>query len=208
MVVTPELNPVTTCVDMFIVATPILLMLHIPPAVASDKVIVDGIQIVEAPDIKAGDASTVTGNVTDDEHDVYVMITLPELTPVITPAALTVARLLLDDHTPPITDSDNVADTPAHMVDGPLIAAGVVVTVTEIVVVSLTHVLDTMYEIIAEPEDTPATIPPALMLAIPVLLVTQIPPEVPDVVNVAMLPVHKLDGTPEILPASMPEQVT
>lgn len=50
----PEVIPVTTPLVSPIVATNVLLLLHVPPEVVSNKVIVDPAQTVDGPEIAAG----------------------------------------------------------------------------------------------------------------------------------------------------------
>lgn len=63
MVAVPEAMPVTTPVDAPTVATEGLLLLHVPPAVASANVTVDPIHTAVLPLIADGRALTVNAAV-------------------------------------------------------------------------------------------------------------------------------------------------
>jgi len=111
---------------------------HVPPVVPSVKVIVEPAQNEVEVEIAAGDEFTVTTVVA--EHPVpsaYVMRAVPEDTPVTTPVLLTtVATPVLPlDHVPPVVPSVNVIVEPAQNEVDVEIAAGVVLTVTIVVVV-------------------------------------------------------------------------
>ena len=54
MVAVPGVRPVTTPVEEPTGATALLLLLHTPPVVVSEKVVVEPSQTVAAPDIGAG----------------------------------------------------------------------------------------------------------------------------------------------------------
>ena len=59
IVVVPAAAPVKRPVALSIVATPVLLLLHVPLTVASLKGITSPAQIVELPDIATGNGLTV-----------------------------------------------------------------------------------------------------------------------------------------------------
>ena len=59
MVTVPAATPVTMP-DVPIVATPVLLLAHVPPLVIEDRVVVDPAHTVVVPVIAAGSAFTVT----------------------------------------------------------------------------------------------------------------------------------------------------
>ena len=59
----PADTPVTTPVDEPIVAVPVLLLLQVPPAVASAKVMVEPMFTVAVPVIAAGEAFIVIESV-------------------------------------------------------------------------------------------------------------------------------------------------
>ena len=60
MAVAPDATPVTTPEVEFIVAAPVIVLLHVPPGVASASVIVRNLHTVVGPVIGAGSGFTVT----------------------------------------------------------------------------------------------------------------------------------------------------
>ncbi len=133
---------------------------------------------------------------------------VPAATPVATPDAFTVATdALLLVHEPPDTVSDNVVVEPAQTVVVPVMvpAEGVVMMLTTLVAEAVPQLLATVYDIVAEPTETPLTTPEALTVAIPVAPELQVPPEVASA-KVEVEPVH-IVVVPEIVPAE-PEGVT
>ena len=63
MVAVPALTPVTTPVPAPTVATAVLLLLHEPPPVVLDKIVVAPTHTVSAPVIGAGSGLTTKGTV-------------------------------------------------------------------------------------------------------------------------------------------------
>jgi len=108
----------------------VLLLLHTPPAVRSDKVIGAPLRdTVDAPDIAAttGKACTVTTAVAIQPlARVYVITVVPAATLVTTPEPEIVATdvVLLDQDMPDVTSDKKVLLPPAHTVSVPLIGAG------------------------------------------------------------------------------------
>ena len=108
MVVVPAVIPVTILVAVPIVATEVLLLAHVPPAVASLKVLVAPVQALGVPLIALGDVFTVTTVVVLQlPVVVYVMVVVPAATGVTIPVfgsmvALVVVLLL---HVPPVVAS-------------------------------------------------------------------------------------------------------
>jgi hypothetical protein len=133
IVTIPEPAPVTMPVEDPTVATDVALLLHVPPNVASVKVVVALVQTVDAPPIVAGRAFTVTVLIAMQPAEVvYVIIGLPAVTPVTTPfdeptVANDVLPLL---HAPPDVPSVSVVVELAQTVAVPPIAAGFALTVT------------------------------------------------------------------------------
>ena len=64
IIVVPAVRPVTTPVETPIVATPVLPLVHVPPLVASVRVVVAPTQALSVPPMAAGLAFTVTTVVT------------------------------------------------------------------------------------------------------------------------------------------------
>ena len=103
-----------------IVATAGLLLLHVPPLVASVSVVVPPAHSVVMPVITPADTALtvmvlVAVAVPQTFVTVYKITSIPVLTPVTTPILLmpaTVGELLL--HTPEAAVSDNVIVTPVH----------------------------------------------------------------------------------------------
>ena len=118
-----------------IVATVVILLLHVPPGVASLNVVFAPTQIVVAPTIGAGSGFTTNDVVViHPVPNVYVITVVPPglappvTNPVLVPIVATAVRLLL--HVPPGVPSLKVVVSPAHIVVLPDIAAGKGLTVT------------------------------------------------------------------------------
>ncbi len=97
----PALTPVTT--PDTTVATPPALLVHVPPLVVEARVVVDPTHTDAVPVIAAGGAFTVTVVDVVQPPSVYVINTVPALTPVTTPvppSTVALDRLLLL-HAPP-----------------------------------------------------------------------------------------------------------
>src|SRR5664280_3021942 len=124
------------------------------------------------------------------------MVTLPGPTAVTKPVAeFTVAtRLLLLLQLPPMAPLlDKALVAPEQMVVVPLMvpADGIELIVIFAVDKALPQVPVTVYAIVAEPAATPVTTPVvASTVAAAILLLLQLPPPVPLLVNVAVLPAH------------------
>jgi hypothetical protein len=144
MVVVPMPTPVKAPVPEFIVATPVLPLIHVPVPVASDNVIVEPRHTVEGPEIAAGDESTVSTVVALQPVDVNVnvIVVVPDATPVITPVLLPAVAMvvLLLTHVPPPSASLNVTVEPMQREEGPEIA-DVALTVTVCVANKMPHEL-------------------------------------------------------------------
>jgi hypothetical protein len=94
--------PVTIPVDDPIVATPVLLLLQIPPMEASDSVVVKPVHTVVEPVIVAGAALTVTILVSKQLPSEYEITAVPTATPVTTPDEFIVATAVFALlHAPP-----------------------------------------------------------------------------------------------------------
>ena len=119
-----------------------------------------------------------------------VNVTEPAATPVITPALVTVAiAVLLLVHVPPDV-GDKVAVLPTHTAAG-AVTVGRALTVTEEVV--LAHpVVPSVNVNVTDPAATPVITPAFVTVAIAVLLLVHVPPDVGD--KVAVLPTHTVAG--------------
>ena len=133
------LTPVTIPVVIPTVAAPVgvLVLVHVPPGVASVRVSVVPAHRLPAPLIAADAADTVIPIVAvQPDAVVYVTVAGPALFPVTIPVdAPTDTVASDDDHVPPVVASLSVIDEPTHTaVVVPVIAAGNAFTVTLVVV--------------------------------------------------------------------------
>lgn len=145
----PGAFPVTTPVKGSMVATEGFPLVHVPPVVELNSVIVDPAQTEDGPVIGAGIAPTVTIRVAEQPPDAYDTVVVPGETPVTTPLALptvaTIVVLLLQ--TPPEGEPDKVVVPPIQTRGIPVIVALPVVTVT----VFVNMQLPTVYVSVATP---------------------------------------------------------
>jgi hypothetical protein len=134
IIAVPTVTPVTIPVDEPMVATDVLLLLHVPPPVALDNVVVAPTQTDNVPVIAAGNEFTVTTlvaahPVTGSVYDIVdVPAVIPETTPVPEPTVATVIVVLL--HVPPLVALLNDVVDPAHTDAVPVTGAGNGLTVT------------------------------------------------------------------------------
>ena len=160
-------------------ATALLLLCHIPPALASLKNNTVPAQASELPTIAPGNGLTVTSAFAiQPVATLYVMIVVPEdklvRRAVDEPIVATAVLLLLQ--CPPVVTSLNAAVRPAQSTSGPVIFAGTGFTVTSVV---FRHPVASEYVITAVPLPTPATIPEIEpILATAVLVLVHIPPPI------------------------------
>lgn len=188
MVVVPAATPDTTP-ELFIVATEVLLLLHVPPVVASLSEVVDPTQTLVVPSIAPGSGFTVTTVVL--KHVVpkmYEITAVPKLLPVTHPVEATVAtEVLLLLHVPPVVVSDKQFVPPRQMFAFPEIAAGS--GFTFIVFIATQPTGDVASIVTAPPvTEVPVTIPvPEPTVATDVLLLLQVTPAVASV-SVMVLP--------------------
>jgi hypothetical protein len=139
MVAAPTVSPVTMPVNKLTVATVVLLLLHVPPAVASLNIVVSPKHTFVLPVIGAGNGFTVTV-VVMKQPNVYVIVVVaavvpPNEPPVKNPltgliVAMVVFALL---HIPPALASLKVVVRPWHTIVLPVITAGSALTVTVVV---------------------------------------------------------------------------
>ena len=113
-----------------------LLLLHVPPAVASVRVVVKPTQTAAVPKIGVGNGFTVTIAVTISvDGKVYVITDVPAVTPVTMPEddpTVTLPLPLLHVPSPPA--SVNAVVDNSHTLRFPFITGKVVLTVTMVVV--------------------------------------------------------------------------
>lgn len=117
----------------------VLLLDHVPPKPDDVSVIVAPVVTLELPDIvpAEGDALTVITAVTAQPPGIaYVIVVVPAASPDTTPVVLTVATaVLLLLHDPPDVVFDKAVVPPVQTVVEPPIAAGVALTVIDLVAV-------------------------------------------------------------------------
>jgi hypothetical protein len=134
IIVLPAVTPLTTPEPEPTVATGVLPLLHIPPAVASDNVIVDPpSQTATVPEIAEGAGFTViTVIAAHPDGKVYMIVAVPPATPVTTPVPVpTIATaVLLLLHVPPPDASLSVVVKPGQTTVVPVIGETVAFTVT------------------------------------------------------------------------------
>jgi hypothetical protein len=118
------------------VAMPVAPLLHVPPGVASARVVVAPTHMAGATGgvIAAGRALTVTGAVTKQVPIAYDIVAVPAATPVTTPPATLAVPEALLLHVPPPVAFVKVVVLPTHTAaDKGDIAAGVILTVTALI---------------------------------------------------------------------------
>ena len=139
MVAVPAATPVTTP-DAVTVATPVLLLVHVPPAVASVSGVVNPTQTDNVPVIAGGKGLTVTTTVgaIQPVGNVYVMVAVPAALPVavvvLLGPSMTETLPLLLAHVPPAVTELRLVVKPWHTVSMPVIADGFGLTVRTAVV--------------------------------------------------------------------------
>jgi len=175
MIAEPDERPVTTPVVGTTEATDKLLLLHIPPPLASLSVVLSPSQVLAVPVTEEGSEFTNTDvDVLHPVDEVKLMLTRPEDTPLTEPVNGTTdaTATLPDDHVPlPVLIS--VTEFPTQTLLGPVIAAGNGLTLTFVVVM---HPVGNVYVIVAPPATTPDTTPLPLTVATDGLLLDQKPP--------------------------------
>jgi hypothetical protein len=100
---------------------------------------------------------------------------------------------------PPGVEELSAIEPPTHTIDGPVIAAGGIFTVTSTVTAVLPQLLVTVYAIAAVPDVTPLTIPEVPTAAMDVLLLLHTPPVVASA-SVVVAPMQVV-GVP-VMPAT------
>lgn len=136
MTAVPPATPVNTPDEMSMVATLVVLLLHVPPAAASLSVIVEPAQTVVGPVGAVATELTVTTFVAEQPSESeYEIVLVPSEIPVILPDPSTETWPLLLLHVPPVVGSDSVPEEPMQSVPGPVMAKGVGNTVTIVLAV-------------------------------------------------------------------------
>lgn len=188
-VTVPAAMPVTTP-ELVTEATAGLLLVQVPPIVG-DKVAVAPIQrSFEPVMLTTGKAFTVTGAVGAETQPVLLLVkvnvAVPAVTPVTTPALVTVATAgLLLAQVPPVV-GDKVVAFPIQILFEPvMLTIGAAFTVTGAVAAETQPVTASVKVKVADPADTPVTTPALVTVAIAGLLLAQVPPVVGDKVVVS-----------------------
>ena len=178
---TPGITPLTTPVKLPIVATEDDEILQVPPDVESVNTVIPEAHNEGVPEINAGIPLTVNDAVEKPQPDVYVIVAIPEETPMAIPEELPIAAIAVElvVHTPPVDASVNVALPPVQIEVEPDIAPG---AAPPIVTLVITTPQTQVYVIVAVPAATPVTTPVVDdTVAILVLLLDQVPPETESV---------------------------
>jgi hypothetical protein len=126
MILKPADTPVATPVPLTIVATVLSLLLQLPPPLALPNIVTLFWQIVDAPLIAAGSGFTTTVLVFwQPVGNAYVMMAVPAVLPVTTPATSTVATAVVPDvQLPPVVPLLSVVVWSRHTTAVPVISAG------------------------------------------------------------------------------------
>ena len=182
----PDVIPVATPVVGLILMLP-LGVLHVPPAGVALSVVLLPIQTVSVPLIVPGAALTVTTADVLQPPAVYTTVAVPALLPPMKPGLSSVATVVgVTDHVPPVVVLLSVVVRPTHSVRLPVMAAGVGVTVTTLVVVQPPTEAAV---IVAVPGVMPVTTPVPDTVAMAVLELLQATGLV-VVLSVVVLPTH------------------
>jgi hypothetical protein len=200
MVAVPIAMPVMLPVVVLIVATAVLAELQVPSEVMLSSIEVAPAHIDLDPVIGVGPAFTVCVLVACVPQPVlYAMVTVPAPVDVIAPVSLSMVAtdVLLLLHTPNGTVFSKSNEYPLQEIAMPVIAAGVVVTVTVFVAYTGSHEPVTVYEIFTVPGAIPLTTPDVLIVAIAVFSELHTPPEV-VLVRLVVDPAHILEVPPLI----------
>ena len=150
----PEMMPVMEP----IVATDVLLLLHVPEPGASDKIALAPLQMCVIPRIAPGCRFTVAMVVVlQPVGNVYVILVVPATSPERIPEVPIVATLrLLLLHVPPEVALLSAVTAPAHTLPVPEIGAGATFTVS---IAVLKQPAASWYVTIVVPEDRPEIMP-------------------------------------------------
>lgn len=188
----PTDNPVTMPVAEPMAITP-GAVLQVPPAIASETVIVCVLHTVTGPVIGNGVGNTVTVLVTKQPAAVYVMFAVPDTNPFTSPDPVTVATLVRElAQVPPVVASANGAVVPAHKVPPPVIAAGPGLTLT--ILVTVQPAPSEYVIVVVRLADMPVTTPVSgLIVATEGKLLVQVPPGTRSV-SVTDAPAQTEDG--------------
>jgi hypothetical protein len=168
--------PFTTPLLEPIVAIPVALLAHVPPAGRQFSVVVLFTHTDAVPVIVPGNANTVTTVVIRQPVlSVYDTVAVPAMLPSISPVA-PVTVTLGDglDHVPPAVVLLSVVVCPTHIVPTPVMAAGSGLMVATVV---SEHVVGSVYVSVVVPASTPPSIPEVLpIVPLAGVLLSHVPP--------------------------------
>jgi len=187
----PGTKPVTIPVPE-IVASAELLLVHVPPVVASLNGVEAPAQILSDPEIGVGDGFTVAITVVKQlVGKMYVINAVPGVTPLTTPAPVpTVATERLPLAHVPVPKSLKDVVAPAHMEAVPDIDEGNGLTV---IITARVQPVDAVKVIVDVPDIIPPTIPvPDPTVAVEVALLLQVPGVLASL-NVVVSPAQTLE---------------
>jgi len=175
-VVVPGETPLTDPEPERVVATDVLLLLHVPKPGSVSEIELP-LQTVDGPDTEEGSGLTVTTAVTAQLSAlVYEIVVvpgrIPPTLPEVAPTVAVVDVLLL--HVPPVVTSARSVADPIHVCNVPVIEEGIGLTVTTIVVLQPA----TIYVIVDVPAMTPDISPDPAVVAMDVAPLDQMPPVV------------------------------
>jgi len=127
----PVATPLTVPVEEPIVATPVLLLLHVPPDVVELSVVLLPAQMLVVPVIEAGVLFTVNVEVAIQLPILYVIVAVPAPAPVAVPVdePIVATPVLLLLQVPPLTELVSVELPPTQTDIVPPIDAGELFTV-------------------------------------------------------------------------------
>ena len=188
----PADKPVTNPA-LVTVAMALLLVTQVPPE-AGVTLVVPPIHTVPGPP-RVGSASTVNDTVLLQPVAVFVKVsvTAPAETPVTTPSFVTVALpVLLLLQVPPV-DGVTLAVAPIQTEVAPP-KVGSALTVKALVLLQPVTVFVKVS--VTAPAETPVTTPLFVTVALPVLLLVQVPPE--EGVTLAVAPIHTDVAPPKV----------
>ena len=166
----PAVDPAVTIPDGSILATEGVLLLHDPPAVAHDSVLVPKTQTLEVPVIAAGETFIVaTANAAQPVASMYVTVDVPLDTAVSIPDVEPIVAIDADPvlHVPPDVLDESAVANPSHTVKVPDIDPGTgFITTVAPPVIALVHAVD---ELVANTVYTPAVVcrPNEILLPVP-----------------------------------------
>jgi hypothetical protein len=167
--------------DEPMVATAVLLLVHVPPVVASASVAVAPTQADVGPVMGENAFTVSTTEVKQPPGSVYVIVGVPGAMPPSRPDAdpMVPCAVLLLVQVPPEVASESIVVWPTQTDGAPVIAAGEALTVNEAV---LMHPAVVVYVIVTTPGATPVTVPLLLpTVAIVPSLLVHVPPRVASV---------------------------